>query len=866
MGKLFKAGNGPSEYERLLAAEKALVRKRREAAELPNSPGTTGLALSGGGIRSATFCLGVLQSISAHGLVPRFDYLSTVSGGSYIGSFFGGLYVPDRYRAIESPPPPRPAFDPADPLGSPLGLEGVRRLRDAGRYLTPSGTSDAFYGAAVVIRNWASVQTVIGVTLLCFFMLMRLTDVAISWTIDGSLALPAYSLTLVAGVLATGAFVLAFASSYWLTRRDWIPPSRIKRVFSNLYFWMIIIIDGVCIYLAAKSSPDHNYTVISLEKTLYLFLAASVTIGFLAYVYAEMAYGRQKTLPGLASANDDRQFLIAAEDHVRSKLSSWLATSLILLLSCAGLLCIDYLGLQVVQTAPKLFDAVFEIFHEPLRYETIKNFIASVWPGLVAVAPPLLTYLARQHLRRSNQESVGAADGTKLDDKLPIILVLVGSLVVALWAVIWSAVSHVILLRYDLTNMDPDKVANAVTQAITIWVALLIINIGQSLCFSFINLSSLSTFYAARLRRAYLGASSYGKDFTSVRQDDPEDTIRVEDYYKGITQNGAPLHLINVTIAETIAGRSNLVARDRKGKPMHLSPCGIVYEADRPGEFAAGATNHGEELPLANWVAISGAAVSAAIGSGTSLGTSILATMSNVRLGYWWKARHINGSGDLFWKNLKDTVQNYLFLELRGAFDGSNRERWYLTDGGHFENTGIYPLLQREVNFIVACDNGADLKYDMVDVLRLVQRARIDLEAHITFLDEEALIKKLGPNSPLEGIIGTFKDVAKPGDFAAPGGPVATLAEIKYCKNGKPGKTGTLLLIKPRLTFTEPPELLAYRNRTGGKDFPQQATGDQFFDEEQWEAYRRLGEYSANKLFAAYPKKTGQWLPMSLKP
>src|SRR5262249_37638223 len=44
------------------------------------------LCLSGGGIRSATFALGVLEGLAAKGVLDRFDYLSTVSGGGYIGS------------------------------------------------------------------------------------------------------------------------------------------------------------------------------------------------------------------------------------------------------------------------------------------------------------------------------------------------------------------------------------------------------------------------------------------------------------------------------------------------------------------------------------------------------------------------------------------------------------------------------------------------------------------------------------------------------------------------------------------------------------------------------------------------------------
>ncbi|MGA7411919.1 MAG: patatin-like phospholipase family protein, partial [Bryobacteraceae bacterium] len=46
-----------------------------------------GLAVSGGGIRSATFALGVLEGLKHFGLLPKIDYLSTVSGGGYIGAW-----------------------------------------------------------------------------------------------------------------------------------------------------------------------------------------------------------------------------------------------------------------------------------------------------------------------------------------------------------------------------------------------------------------------------------------------------------------------------------------------------------------------------------------------------------------------------------------------------------------------------------------------------------------------------------------------------------------------------------------------------------------------------------------------------------
>ena len=77
----------------------------------------TGIALSGGGIRSATFALGVLQALAKHDLLRRFDYLSTVSGGGYIGTSLTWLTsrtVTDRTLVAQSrasaaapPVPPR---------------------------------------------------------------------------------------------------------------------------------------------------------------------------------------------------------------------------------------------------------------------------------------------------------------------------------------------------------------------------------------------------------------------------------------------------------------------------------------------------------------------------------------------------------------------------------------------------------------------------------------------------------------------------------------------------------------------------------------------------------------------------------------
>jgi hypothetical protein len=74
-----------TDIEKVLEAEREHI-GLPGASESSSAPRYTGLALSGGGIRSASFCLGVLQALVAGGILPKIDYLSTVSGGGYIGA------------------------------------------------------------------------------------------------------------------------------------------------------------------------------------------------------------------------------------------------------------------------------------------------------------------------------------------------------------------------------------------------------------------------------------------------------------------------------------------------------------------------------------------------------------------------------------------------------------------------------------------------------------------------------------------------------------------------------------------------------------------------------------------------------------
>ncbi|QTF94250.1 patatin-like phospholipase family protein, partial [Halomonas sp. BM-2019] len=93
-GYLASSGTAPADSRHLpdeiLLAEREEIARRRNtyglAAPDPQHPPASGLALSGGGIRSATFCLGVAQALAEADQLKRFDYLSTVSGGGYLGA------------------------------------------------------------------------------------------------------------------------------------------------------------------------------------------------------------------------------------------------------------------------------------------------------------------------------------------------------------------------------------------------------------------------------------------------------------------------------------------------------------------------------------------------------------------------------------------------------------------------------------------------------------------------------------------------------------------------------------------------------------------------------------------------------------
>ena len=209
------------DFGSILKMEEELIAARREQWKLKgSSDGAIGLALSGGGIRSATFSLGVLRELSAQRLLHRFDYLSTVSGGAYIGAFLGGLFTPrGNEKPVVKPEPAAP-----DVLGEAGAQRAIKLLRESGRYLAPSGGLDYWFAFVLLVRNWLGLQLILG-------SIIFATALAGIWLRHGGAyaglnqGVPISTITLTAGptiwlAAILFAVVIGLGWAYWLTRRD----------------------------------------------------------------------------------------------------------------------------------------------------------------------------------------------------------------------------------------------------------------------------------------------------------------------------------------------------------------------------------------------------------------------------------------------------------------------------------------------------------------------------------------------------------------------------------------------------------------------------------------------------------------------
>ncbi|HEY4561799.1 MAG TPA: hypothetical protein VIJ36_02415, partial [Thermoanaerobaculia bacterium] len=153
---------------------------------------------------------------------------------------------------------------------------------------------------------------------------------------------------------------------------------------------------------------------------------------------------------------------------------------------------------------------------------------------------------------------------------------------------------------------------------------------------------------------------------------------------------------------------------------------------------------------------------------------------------------------------------------------------------------------------IVIVDAEQDTDFEFGGLANLIRKSRLDFGAEVELLDGSELDELLGEGSELRRYIGPLEELRrglwegktlKEADRTGLSRTHAALARVTY---GSPGCKTRLIYIKPSLTGDEPEDVLEYHR--SHPDFPHEPTSDQFFDEAQWESYRRLGDHIAEKL------------------
>ena len=262
-------------------------------------------------------------------------------------------------------------------------------------------------------------------------------------------------------------------------------------------------------------------------------------------------------------------------------------------------------------------------------------------------------------------------------------------------------------------------------------------------------------------------------------------------------------------------------------------------------------------------MSISGAAISPGMGHQTQLGTALLLGLANLRTGYWWDSSVAESARDgfpklTFLRRLLYLLprafftQALLIYECIARYPGPWEQFWYISDGGFFENLAGYELIRRRVPRIIICDGVADPTYEFGDFANLVRKARIDFDACIEPFEFQDGTGGIDPRVPahIRQYLGTLDDL-KPGidadgNFTRPSKKHAALFQVRY--ESGPSRPSLLLYIKASLTGNESADVMHYH--ATHLEFPHESTGDQFFEEDQWESYRKLGEHMASDLFS----------------
>lgn len=702
-----------------------------------------GLALSGGGIRSASFGIGVIQALRNKFFLPgkpslfeRLVYQSSVSGGGYAGAAL--QWYQKRFN-----------FFPFGNIDSFAGSQysqapedkTLSHIRQHGKYLTPHQLGASSLVGVILM---SSIHSVTAYTLLLTLLLF--------------LAIAVISLVPTPGIEAIQSLLHAF------------------------------------IYNEHQGSEALNLGVRADFSYFFLLLASLSALSFIVLTF------------GYALSSFTKHWFSKAYCY-RIAVQKWLGRLLV--------------GIGVA-----LFFAVL-----PLAFTLAVGVEPDLQNDQGAMATSLASALFGGILVIFNfYRSVGTNFlGTQQLIKLLTVL-FVG-----------SAVLFIFLLAYGVAEYIYIQHQISLLMLLVLALPILVL----------VNLNQISPhkMYRDRLMETFMETPELPPEVpfcqrTQAANDATLASLERSSYW-------SPYHLVNCNIILNNAVDPRF--RGRAGDSFLLSS---LYSGSDATQYIPTDRFAGGDLTLASAMAISGAAANPYAGNsgeGASLNPLIafLMTFLGLRLGYWAfsPATALGGME-------KKIRPNYLLPGLHSLLDFGHSERSLfveLSDGGHFDNTGLYELIRRRIPVIILSDGGADPKFSFDDLGNAIERVRVDFGVSIR-LDDDFGLEGLMPGS--QAAVDRQSTISDQRFNLSERG--YALGDILYPETARGAAfVGRLVYIKAALTRDLPVDLYAYK--AANPDYPDQPTLDQFFDERQFEAYRELGYQLTHQMLAN--KKVTDLLP-----
>lgn len=808
--------------EAILASEVEIIKARRRCAYQSSDPAQLenpvaslrALSLSGGGIRSSTFSLGVIQALATENLFRDFDYLSTVSGGGYTGSLLSSIL-----NASEQKPE---TFPLRMPVGTPES-HSLQHLRNGSKYLTPGGFLHKSRLLTVVVRGlilnfllllpfimlaviitelWhefvptlnifesiyhmgplarSAIYCVLALIIYFTFTGHRFNSASYNRRNDYELSLAAFFLICLALVaLASIHRIVEWAiQESWADFRDnLVHQIELVAFFTGsvlLLFGLIIIKSSrhiatlagkVGIVIMGAMGPASIFA-------LYLLLViAQVDSPFITFtdklnegVYPPVRQAHELSMP----PTQHQAFVLKSIEFTVDPLTN---LSHVQSVYCGG----DHWLLQ----RPQQQNLPLDPLHcDLVRSEAELHGILHLWP----------------------QTELGASNS-----QAPLFNRLEGDRPTAQIYEIFGASLH-----FGRTSGASSGVNDYAFIAITLVLFLL------NYFFINVNQSSLHSFYRDRLSKLYLLRGG------------PADQLEHNDslYLSELNQAGSygPYHIINSVL--NLQGSSIESLRGREADFFFFSRnyCGSSYTGYCRTEQLEAADKH---LNLGTAMAISAAAAAPNMGQSTIRSLIFVLTLLNIRLGYWLPNPRFVRSGTRIGK----PWALYLWREATGSLT-PDKSLVNVSDGGHIENLAVYEMLRRRCKTIVCIDGEQDKGYHFHGLINLIRVARIDLGIEINFD-----LNDLKPDT--QGLCRQH----------------IAIGRIIY--GGDIGD-GQLIYVKSSVTANCEGNPFLANYRANNPDFPHQSTSDQFFDEQQFEAYRALGEYVGKALVALLKSTDFRW-------